>query len=130
MMTETQIARLAAAISHLRPDWPQTSLHTFISRELRAYAWRDAAVMLTWVATDEATQTPARVLEAGPWRKAAQPGGVPRAPQPPKEGTCGTCYLAHDDCRNRWSTDHEFEPLHQISRRRMPAEEADIRSRT
>lgn len=67
IMNETETHRLAAAINSLRPDWPSPSLLTFIRRELGKRAYRDAAVALTWVAVDDATKTPARVLESGPW---------------------------------------------------------------
>lgn len=66
-MDLTETTRLAAAINALRPDWPQASLVTFITRDLATRAYRDAAVALTYVAADPATQTPKRVLEAGPW---------------------------------------------------------------
>jgi hypothetical protein len=121
MLNETQIARLAGMAANLRPDWPQSSLFTFITRNLTSYAYRDAAVMLAWVATDDQTATPKRVLEAGPWRKAARPDGAPRPIQADKDGTCGTCYERRDVCRTRWAGDHDYVPLSQISRHSVPA---------
>lgn len=70
MIEQTQAARLAAAINALRPEWPTQSLLTFIGKNLQHRAYRDAAIALTWVACDEKTLTPARVLEAGPWWQA------------------------------------------------------------
>ena len=69
-MNETQIARLAAMANTLRPDWPNASIYTFIARELSARAYRDVAVALAWIACDQDTKTPKRLLEAGPWWKA------------------------------------------------------------
>lgn len=71
MLSQVEAHRLAAAINQLRPDWPLASLSTWIRKHLGERAYRDAAVALTWVATDPTTTTPARVLEAGPWWKAA-----------------------------------------------------------
>lgn len=76
-MTKTEAARLAAAVSILRPDWPTASLQTFIDTHLAHRPLRDAAVALTWTATDPDTKTPARVLEAGPWWTAARTHDVP-----------------------------------------------------
>lgn len=87
MLEQNDIARLAAAIHHLRPDWPQASLFTFITRHLAGRALRDVAVALTWVATDPTTEKPARVLEAGPWWQATNSGTSTH--RPPRFGeTC------------------------------------------
>jgi hypothetical protein len=72
MIDQTQAERIAQAINALRPDWPIRSLVTFTMRNLSARAYRDAVVALAWIATDPATKTPARILEAGPWWKATQ----------------------------------------------------------
>jgi hypothetical protein len=80
MMTEAQISRLAHSLNELRPDWPISSLTTWISRNLSRRAYQDAAVALVWVATDMksdgtyASEKPSRVLEAGPWWRAAAAG--------------------------------------------------------
>ena len=70
MLTNTQIERLAGMANQLRPEWPVNSLVTFI-RKHRTRAYRDLAVALSWVATDDASHTPARLDENGPWWKAA-----------------------------------------------------------
>ena len=72
MISKTEAERLAHAVNAMRPDWPLSSLLTFISRNLAGRALRDVAVALAWVACDPETKTPARVLEAGPWWKATQ----------------------------------------------------------
>lgn len=93
-MDLTETTRLAAAINALRPDWPHASLVTFLTRDLSDRAYRDVAVALTWVACDPATQTPRRVLEAGPWWDAVA-AGVGLAPATPTnstlDGRCPKC---------------------------------------
>jgi hypothetical protein len=73
MIDRTSAERLAAMGHALRPDWPVSSLMTFLAKpEIRDRAYRDIAVALAWVACDSQTQTPARLLEAGPWWRATQ----------------------------------------------------------
>ena len=80
-MNGNEIQRLAHAINAHRPDWMISSLRTFVERNMAAWTYRDAAVALTFVATDAkpdgqpASDTPKRVLEQGPWRVAAAAGG-------------------------------------------------------
>ena len=64
--------RLAAMANALRPDWPVKSLATFIVNELTRRTYREVAIALAWVATDPATDTPKRMLEAGPWWNASR----------------------------------------------------------
>lgn len=86
-MHDHEAVRLAAAINSLRPDWPVSSLHTFIIRNLAARAYADAAVALTFVAVDPKSSTPKRVLEAGPWWRATQTeAGTYRPPR--KDEVC------------------------------------------
>jgi hypothetical protein len=74
MLSQVEAHRLAAAVNHLRPDWPLASLSTWIRNHLTDRAYRDAAVALTWVACDAETKSPGRVLEDGPWWRATQAG--------------------------------------------------------
>lgn len=91
-MTPTEITRLAGSIASLRPDWPQSSLHTFITRDLAAKPYRDAAVAMVWVASDPDTQTPRRVLENGPWWQAvADPSQRGATPDNTAGHRCDTC---------------------------------------
>lgn len=99
-MTENEIRRLAHAMNDLRPDWPISSLTTFMHRtELANWTYRDAAVALAWVAADmkldgtPASETPKRVLESGPWRKAIvieNPSARSNTP-PHREDQCLDC---------------------------------------
>lgn len=75
-MNETEAERIAAAIHEARPDWPATSILTLIRKNLIAKPRRDVFVALAWIAAEATSKTPARVLETGPWwRAAAVEGG-------------------------------------------------------
>lgn len=90
-MNENEKARIAAATSALRPDWPATSIRTLLDRpELQRRTRRDMAVALTWVACESTTKTPARVLEAGPWWQAALDSTNPMRRPPRIDEECRT----------------------------------------
>jgi hypothetical protein len=98
-MNGNQISRLAHALNELRPDWPISSLTTWIRNNLATRSYRDAAVALAWVATDTkpdgtwASDKPARVLEQGPWWRAAAAGesGVTVTRNPTRDTQCHRC---------------------------------------
>lgn len=108
-MNPNEIGRLAHAINDLRPDWPISSLTTFITRQLASRTYRDATVALAWIATDtkldgtHASDTPKRVLEAGPWWRAAavENPETLRAHPPKREEACPICggYLGACPCQ-------------------------------
>jgi len=91
-MNDHEIERIADAMNRLRPDWPVRSLRTLLSKPaLATRARRDVTVALAWVACESGTATPARVLENGPWWRAAAVEGalVNRHPKP--ADACHTC---------------------------------------
>jgi hypothetical protein len=110
-MTTTELARLADAISRIRPDWPAQSLLTFLSDNLATRAYRDTAVAMIWIAVDRGTRTPKRVLEPGPWWNAAGTTDVPTTrndcPTHPETGirvdartgdrTCAGCHVDRNE---------------------------------
>jgi hypothetical protein len=75
------------------PTWPVASLRTLLARhELANKSRRDVAVALAWVACEAETTTPARVIESGPWWRAANvehPDRTIRRP-PMKSEECRT----------------------------------------
>lgn len=93
-LTEVEASRIADAIAAARPDWPARSLRAFVASRLRDRAFADVLVALAVVAADPASETPARVLEPGPWWTATRanrptdatftpgPGSDPRCRQP------------------------------------------------
>lgn len=70
-MTPTEVNQLAAVIWGIRPEWPSSSLQTFITKNLADKPYHLATVAFVACAVDPDTKTPARVLENGPWWKAA-----------------------------------------------------------
>lgn len=101
-MNEHEAARIAAAMHHLRPDWPVKSLMTLLMTKLADRPRRDVAVALAWVACESNSATPARVLEPGPWWRAAlieAPNSMTR--QPPKRDEQCPRHAGewHDACR-------------------------------
>ena len=117
-MTEVKPSRTAAAISALRPDWPAASSRSLLTRpELKNKPRRDVAVALTWVACERDTKTPARVIEAGPWWRAAAVEGDTTTSHTGKtvgrqadgRNVCGICDMLRDDCERRTAlSGHEF----------------------
>ena len=99
-MNEHEIARLAAAFHALRPDWPAASLRTFIAKNLASRPQRDVAVALAYIACESGTNTPARVLESGPWWRAAatEAPSVIRNTWDPAVN-CGICSKPEHACR-------------------------------
>ena len=119
-MNEHEAERIAAAMNQLRPDWPTKSLRTLLAKpQLANRPRRDVTVALAWVACETATATPARVLEAGPWWRAAGVEGSPNAREPFDASTfCGTCGEPRDRCERVWSADHTFEPVAHARQRK------------
>lgn len=80
MSTPIELARIAAAINLLRPDWPTKSIQTLLENHHASRPYHDLAVAATWIATDPDTKTPARLAEAGPWWAALQTSSTPGPP--------------------------------------------------
>ena len=110
MISRDETERLAAMANALRPDWPLKSLTTFIVNELTRRTYREVAIALAWIATDPATDTPKRMLEAGPWWNASRAQAatvsvvVTRCPEHPEHPAahCPACEEA-----NRGEVDHD-----------------------
>ena len=108
-MNQHEIERIAASANQLRPDWPVAQLKTLLSTKLADRPRRDVAVALAWIACEQGTATPYRVLEAGPWWKAVGIEGTATRREPyDAGGTCSTCSLPHDQCRTAWADDHQY----------------------
>lgn len=102
MPTADEIARIAAAMNAVRPDWRTSSLVTFLTRHHANRPYRDLAVAAMAVATDERTQTPQLLNQHGPWWVAAQTAAgqvtdhrFARCPEPGHSSypahNCGAC---------------------------------------
>jgi hypothetical protein len=101
-MNSHEIERIAAAMNQARPDWPTKQLTTLLTDERMVNRpRRDVFVALAWIACESGTATPYRVLEAGPWWRAAGVEGIaiqlnvwdPAA-------VCTTCSRQEAQCRS------------------------------
>lgn len=121
-MNEHEAQRIAAAMHQLRPDWPAASVMTLIRKSLLDRPRRDVTVALSWVACEERSHTPARVLETGPWWKAAGiEGATSKREQPGPGERCSICSEAQPKCRAVWSDDHEVESAATAAKRKADA---------
>ena len=110
-MNEHEAERIAAAMHALRPDWPVSSLLTLIRKKLIDRPRRDVTVALAWVACEAGTATPARVLESGPWWRAAGVEGAASQLTPfDANSFCTVCGRLEQVCRTR-PGDHDFESV-------------------
>lgn len=114
-MNQHERERIAAAMHHLRPDWPLRQLLTLLATpQLTDRPRRDVVVALAWVACESNTASPYRVLESGPWWRAAaidEPGSRQREPGP-------WCSVCGQPMSNHRATDHE--PTVQRHEKRSP----------
>lgn len=85
-LTDVEASRIADAIAALRPDWPARSLRHFVAAKLRGHAFADALVALAVVAADPTSETPARVLEPGPWWTATRANRTDTTYRPGPDG--------------------------------------------
>lgn len=101
---------LAEFIHALRPEWDRAGiLHALGLARDRGDA-ATVAVAAILAAQNAANRTPGVIPLSGPhW--AATGATKPRHLPPSRNETCGTCYLAKDECRRRWHWDHEFESV-------------------
>lgn len=109
-MNDHEAQRIAASVHALRPDWPTSSLLTLIRKNLIDRPRRDVAVALTWVACETTTHTPARVLEQGPWWRAAAVDGAQTGVtrKYDESDTCSVCSYSEAVCQRYWPDDHPF----------------------
>lgn len=120
-MNDHEAQRIAAAMHEMRPDWPTNSLLTLLRKQLIDKPRRDVAVALAWIACESNTATPARVLESGPWWKAAGiEGGASQRRTFDPNVNCTVCAKPND---GRHPEDHVFES--ETDRLRRLAHDAD-----
>lgn len=105
MLTRHEAERLAQSIHALRPEWPVSSLLTFLKkRETRPLL--DLTLELAHVAQLPDTKTPARIDEQGPWK---QTRGTTTTAPPIRYATdtdCGICHGPQDGPH----LDHDYRP--------------------
>ena len=112
-MNPTEIDRLADGFHRIRPDWPTAQIKTLLKGAgLIDRPRRDVLVALAWVAAESGTSSPYRVLESGPWWRAAGVDGqtTSNRDNPGAGERCSVCSLSASRCRQLWSHDHVFVP--------------------
>lgn len=104
----------------VRPDWDRAGVvHALGEARSRGDAGA-VAVAAILAARDGANRTPGVIPLAGPhWAVTA--ATRPRPATPPRSRTCGICYMEFNQCRTRWSWDHQFESLEDVKRRTIAA---------
>lgn len=120
-MNEHDAQRIAAAISQARPDWPARQILTLINSKLADRPRRDVFVALAWIAAESDSTTPYRVLESGPWWKAAgadaTDSGSSAIRNPFDRATaCDTC--SQPEHLHHANSGHKFESVLDAMRRR------------
>jgi hypothetical protein len=122
-MNTHEIERIAAALHQLRPDWPTKQLATLLALPVMSNRpRRDVCVALAWVACESGTATPYRVLESGPWWKAAAIEGRTSSFTPYDHGgACGICDQPEDRCKANPFGEHDYEPKPRVIADRVPA---------
>jgi hypothetical protein len=109
-MNEHETTRIAAAFNQLRPDWPAKQIKTLLGHaSLVDRPRRDVCVALAWIACESASATPYRVLESGPWWRAAAVEGDTAPRNVEARHRCGICGQREDHAMH--ATDHPFERL-------------------
>jgi hypothetical protein len=85
-------------------------VQTFLERNLAHRPYRDAAIALVAVAVDPHTETPARVLEPGPWWQAASTRDVPTTRNTcelhPPAGIRVDSHTGQQTCGGCWADAH------------------------
>lgn len=110
-MNDHEAQRIAASMHQLRPDWPASSLLTLIRKSLMDRPRRDVTVALAWVACEANSHTPARVLETGPWWRAAGiEGGTTKREQVDPDHRCTVCSQHEENALH--PSDHPYSAPH------------------
>lgn len=109
-MNDHEAARIAAAMNAARPDWPLRQLTTLLKdQRIANRPRRDVFVALAWVASEQNSASPYRVIEAGPWWKAAGIEGSAKVRDVVEPGErCSVCSHRREFCEANY-TDHEFD---------------------
>jgi len=128
-MNEHESERVAASMHQLRPDWPIRQLETLLRDDRMAdRPRRDVTVALAWVACESNSASPYRVLESGPWwRAAAVDGATTNGPEKfdPLD-TCSVCGKRRQRCTAVQFSGHEFVSTVDGARQAAETSRADL----
>jgi hypothetical protein len=118
-LNHTQAKAVAKAIHELRPEWDVDGIVHHLGLARARGDGFDVAVAAMRAAHVVSNRTPAVIsLDGAHWRDVvAKPGPPKHEPSPGKHERCTTCSEREDDCRRKWSHDHDYQPAVQVSRR-------------
>lgn len=122
-LTGTQAELLANLVNDLRPDWGVAGLKQALWAARDMGSAYDVVLATVVAAATEGNRTPAVVPMPGPhWEHKAVKGGPRLTVAERRSRTCQVCGEARVKCREKWSTDHEFESIDDARARRARAE--------
>lgn len=124
-----QAQALAAFVHTVRRDWDEAGIVTALGNARLMGDPFDLAVAAVAAARDENNRTPAVIAMPGPhWSHVHVKHKSSANTTPPRNQTCGICYMARDACRTRWAGDHEFESLADAKARAIARAESGPRA--
>lgn len=108
-LTHDQAKAAAKCINALRPDWDVPGIIDALGRARGRGDAPTVVMAAIRAATAPSNRTPAVIwLDGAHWR-APEPARPERRPAPKPHELCGICSEREDDCRRKWSHDHEYE---------------------
>lgn len=129
-ITRIQAEALADFLVLVRPDWNKGSIVRACGEAKNMGDAFEVAVAAINAAGDSKNRTPSVIPMTGKhWAKPSAEAKAKAAwtPPPPKNQTCGTCYMGYEQCRRMWEGDHEFVSLVELKRRISPIPPDDYR---
>lgn len=129
MLTREDAARIADAITALRPTWTQNRLMALMANPtIRARRQpKDVAAAFAWIALDPDTREPTRILESGPWWGTADASARSDGPAyrytNPRD--CRTCNQPESKCTR---DGHEYAPAFNGLDRATPEQRAAVKA--
>lgn len=103
--------------AYVRPEWDKQGIVHALGNAKEMGDAGQVAVAAIVAAQNPRNRTPAVIPLAGPHWPASGAPAVRRAP--PRNQTCGVCYLGEEECRRRWHWDHKFESVAALRERRI-----------
>lgn len=123
-----EVSVLAGILAKLRPHGARQWQPAGIRAALAKVADLDAANVLmaaVRLSQDRSAETPGQIAITSSecWRERVAES-VPVHKPYSRQHTCGICGFAEDQCRARWATDHDFEPVGAAAGRRLEPDDA------
>lgn len=118
-LTQPEAGALAALLHEMRSDWDVPGVRTALWNAKGLAPAPDLMCAAVRAAADGNVRTPAVIAQPGRhWRHETQV--QPTFPRPTSTRRCSVCNLGFNDCRAKWSGDHEFESVDDNRRHQTP----------